>query len=72
MERTYKKIEIVGISEKSFAEATQNAVAHASKTLRNLDWFEVTDMRGLIVKGKVKEFQVTVKIGFRLEDQPAN
>ena len=72
MERTYKKIEIVGISEKSFAEATQNAVAHAAKTLRNLDWFEVTDMRGLIVKGKVKEFQVTLKIGFRLEDQPAN
>ena len=72
MERTYKKIEIVGISEKSFAEATQNAVTHASKTLRNLDWFEVTDMRGLIVKGKVKEFQVTLKIGFRLEDQPAS
>ena len=72
MERTYKKIEIVGISEKSFAEATQNAVAEAAKTLRNLDWFEVIDMRGLIVKGKVKEFQVTVKIGFRLEDQPAS
>ena len=70
MERTYKKIEIVGVSEKSFAEATQNAVAKASKTLRNLDWFEVVEMRGLIQKGKVKEFQVTVKIGFRLEDQP--
>ncbi|MBI4443010.1 MAG: dodecin domain-containing protein [Acidobacteria bacterium] len=71
MERTYKKIEIVGVSEKSFADAVQNAVAKASKTLRNLDWFEVAEMRGLIVKGKVKEFQVTVKIGFRLEDQPA-
>ena len=70
MERTYKKIEVVGVSEKSFAEATQNAVAKASKTLRNLDWFEVVEMRGLIQKGKVKEFQVTVKIGFRLEDQP--
>ncbi len=72
MERTYKKIEIVGISEKSFAEATQNAVAKASSTLRNLGWFEVVEMRGLIEKGKVKEFQVTVKIGFRLEDQPAS
>ena len=72
MERTYKKIEIVGVSEKSFAEATQNAVAKASKTLRNLDWFEVVEMRGLIQKGKVKEFQVTVKIGFRLEDQPVH
>ena len=72
MERTYKKIEIVGVSEKSFAEATQNAVAKASKTLRNLDWFEVVEMRGLIQKGKVKEFQVTMKIGFRLEDQPVH
>ena len=71
MERTYKKIEIVGVSEKSFAEATNNAVAKASKTLRNLDWFEVVEMRGLIQKGKVKEFQVTVKIGFRLEEQSA-
>jgi flavin-binding protein dodecin len=66
MEETYKKIEIVGISEKSFAEATRNAVAKASRTIRNLNWFEVTEMRGLIEKGKVKEFQVTVKIGFRL------
>ena len=72
MERTYKKIEIVGVSEKSFAEATQNAVAKAGKTLRNLDWFEVVEMRGLIQKGKVKEFQVTVKIGFRLEEQPVH
>ena len=72
MERTYKKIEVVGVSEKSFAEATQNAVAKASKTLRNLDWFEVVEMRGLIQKGKVKEFQVTVKIGFRLEEQPVH
>ena len=67
MEETYKKIEIVGISEKSFAEATRNGVAKASRTIRNLNWFEVTEMRGLIEKGKVKEFQVTMKIGFRLE-----
>jgi flavin-binding protein dodecin len=71
MERTYKKIEVVGVSEKSFAEATQNAVAKACQTLRNVDWFEVMEMRGLVEKGKVKEFQVTVKIGFRLEEQQA-
>ena len=71
MERTYKKIEIVGISETSFAEATKHAVAKACQTLRNVDWFEVMEMRGLVEKGTVKEFQVTVKIGFRLEDQPA-
>ncbi len=71
MERTYKKIEIVGVSEKSFAEATQNAVAKACQSLRHVDWFEVTEMRGLVENGTVKEFQVTVKIGFRLEEQPA-
>jgi len=71
MERTYKKIEIVGSSEKSFAEATKNAVAKACQSLRNVDWFEVSEMRGLVEKGTVKEFQVTVKIGFRLEEQPA-
>ena len=71
MERTYKKIEIVGISDTSFGEATQNAVAKACQSLRHVDWFEVTEMRGLVENNKVKEFQVTVKIGFRLEDQPA-
>ena len=71
MERTYKKIEIVGSSEKSFGEAVQSAVAKACQSLRHVDWFEVTEMRGLVENDKVKEFQVTVKIGFRLEDQPA-
>jgi flavin-binding protein dodecin len=69
MEPTYKKIEIVGISETSFGEATQNAVAKACQSLRHVDWFEVTEMRGLVANDKVKEFQVTVKIGFRLEEQ---
>jgi flavin-binding protein dodecin len=71
MERTYKKIEIVGSSDTSFGDATQNAVAKACQSLRHVDWFEVTEMRGLVENNKVKEFQVTVKIGFRLEDQPA-
>ena len=68
MDPVYKKTEVVGTSDKSFAEATRTAVAKASRTLRNLDWFEVVEMRGFIEKGKVKQFQVTLKIGFRLED----
>jgi flavin-binding protein dodecin len=71
MERTYKKIEIVGASEESFAEAAKNAVAKACQSLRNVDWFEVMEMRGLVENGQVKEFQVTVKIGFRLEAEHA-
>jgi flavin-binding protein dodecin len=70
VERTYKKIELVGVSETSFAEATENAVARACQSLRHVDWFEVTEMRGLVAGNKVKEFQVTVKIGFRVDDQP--
>ena len=68
MDRTYKKIEIVGVSEKSYAEATKNAVAKAAKTIHNMNWFEVAEMRGMIDNGKIKEFQVTIKVGFRLDD----
>jgi hypothetical protein len=70
MERTYKVIEVVGVSEKSFAEATRNAVEQAAKTLKGLAWFETTQMRGLIRDGRVAEFQATVKIGFRLLENP--
>jgi flavin-binding protein dodecin len=59
--------EIVGTSPNSFAEAVQEAVKRASKTLRNMGWFEVVEERGMIKDGKVAEFQVTVKIGFELE-----
>jgi dodecin len=74
MERTYKKIEIVGISETSFREATQNVVAKACQSLRHVDWFEVTEMRGLVEKDKVKEFQTPLRSAFgwkvnRLEQQ---
>ena len=71
MERTFKKVEVVGVTENGFTEATRNAVAKACQTLRNVGWFEVLEMRGLVDKGAVKEYQVTVKIGFRLEDQEA-
>ncbi len=70
MNRTYKVIEVVGVSDKSFAEATRNAVAQAAKTLKGLAWFETTQMRGLIKDGKVSEFQVAVKIGFRVLENP--
>ena len=63
----YKITELVGISPKSFAEATKAAVAEAAKTVRNMDWFQVVEERGRIVDGAVAEFQVTLKIGFRLE-----
>ncbi|MDZ4835888.1 MAG: dodecin [Candidatus Melainabacteria bacterium] len=60
--------EIVGTSNKSFADAAQQAVKRASKTLRDLRWFEVTDMRGAISEGQIFEFQVTLKVGFQLEE----
>ncbi len=67
MPGTYKMIEIVGTSPQSFAEAVKAAVVEASKTVHHMDWFEVIDERGRIADGKVQEFQVTVKIGFRIE-----
>jgi flavin-binding protein dodecin len=68
MSGVYKMTEIVGTSNKSFADAAQRAVKRASKNLRDLKWFEVTDMRGMISEGQVSEFQVTLKVGFKLED----
>ena len=63
----YKKIEIVGTSKTSFAEAVKAAVAEAGKSLRGMSWFEVVEERGSIKDGKVNEFQVTVRVGFRVE-----
>ena len=67
-ENVYKKIEVVGTSKESFAEATRNAVARASSTLHGMSWFEVVEQRGRIgAKGEVEEFQVTLKIGLKLD-----
>jgi dodecin len=66
--RVYKLVEIVGTSDQSFARAVAQGVERASKSLRNLDWFEVTEMRGRIEKGRVAQYQVKIKVGFRLED----
>jgi flavin-binding protein dodecin len=64
---TFKVIELVGTSPVSFAEAVKAAVAEASKTVRNMGWFEVVEERGRIADGAVAEFQVTIKVGFKLE-----
>lgn len=66
-DQIYKKVEVVGTSTESFARAADAAVEKASKSLHNLDWFEVTEMRGRIESGKVSQFQVTMKVGFRLD-----
>ncbi len=68
-DHVYKKIEIVGSSPKGFEEAVRNALTRAQKTVRNMRWFEVTETRGCIEEeGKVGEWQVTLKIGFTLEE----
>ena len=67
-EHVYKSVEITGSSPDGVKQAIDRAIAKASQTLRNLDWFEVIGVRGHIDDGKVAHYQVTLKIGFRLED----
>jgi flavin-binding protein dodecin len=67
--RTYRVSEIVGTSPDGIDQAIRNAVERASRTLRHLDWFEVTQVRGQVKDGAVEHFQVGLKIGFRLEDE---
>jgi dodecin len=67
-DNVYSISEIVGTSSDGIDAAIRNAVARASRTLRNLDWFEVDEVRGHIVDGAVEHFQVRLKVGFRLED----
>jgi hypothetical protein len=68
---TYSITEIVGSSTEGIDDAIKGAVSRASKTLHNLDWFEVTGMRGRIEDDGLCHFQVTVKVGFRLDERPA-
>jgi dodecin len=65
--KVYRVTEVVGTSSEGVKEAVQNAVRRAHTTLRNLDWFEVVEVRGTIRDGEVGEFQVAVKIGFKLD-----
>jgi dodecin len=67
-DHVYKKIELTGSSPNSIEEAVQNAIARASQTIRQMRWFEVTETRGYIEDGQIAHWQVTVKIGFTLED----
>ncbi len=66
MERTYKLIELVGISETNYEEAIQNAVSKAAQTLQGLSWFEVVELRGHIVDNRVSEFQAKLKVAFKI------
>lgn len=68
MSHIYKKIEIVGSSPNSIEEAVQNAVSRAAKSIRNMRWFEVVETRGHIEDQKVAHWQVTIKVGFTLDD----
>lgn len=64
----YKIVELVGSSTSSTDDAIRNAVAKASQTIRHLDWFEVVETRGHIADGKIAHYQVTLKVGFRIEE----
>jgi flavin-binding protein dodecin len=65
-DKTYKLIELVGVSDESTEHAIRNAITRASQTLSGLDWFEVVETRGTIQNGSVAQFQVKLKVGFRI------
>ena len=65
---TYRLTEIVGTSPKSVDDGIRSAIARADKTLRNLDWFQVSEVRGTIKDGEVAQYQVTMKVGFRVDE----
>jgi flavin-binding protein dodecin len=67
-DHVYKVVEVVGTSEESISKAIDRAVGKAAATLRHLGWFEVGQIRGEIEDGKVKQYQVALKVGFRLEE----
>ncbi|MFD7406412.1 dodecin [Streptomyces sp. NPDC059866] len=65
---TYRVTDIVGTSPEGVDKAIRNGISRASQTLRNLDWFEVTEVRGQLDNGEIAHWQVSMKVGFRLED----
>jgi dodecin len=67
-DHVYKSVEITGTSPEGVTQAIDGAIAKASQSLRNLDWFEVMSVRGQLAEGRVAHYQVTLKVGFRLED----
>jgi dodecin len=68
-EKTYDVIELVGVSEQSIFHAIHNAVIKASQTIRNIDWFKVKKIRGMVKNNSEPVFQVHIELGFRLEDK---
>ncbi|MER5916042.1 dodecin [Streptomyces sp. NPDC001982] len=67
-DHTYRVTEIVGTSHEGIDQAIRNGITRAGQTLRNLDWFEVTQVRGQIENGQIEHYQVCLKLGFRIED----
>ena len=67
-DRTYRITELVGTSPESIENAIRSGIARASQTLRHIDWFEVTEIRGYVRDGALDHYQVGMKLGFRLED----
>jgi flavin-binding protein dodecin len=67
-EHVYKSLELTGSSKTSIEDAVTKAIAKASKTVRNIHWFQVTETRGHVENGKVAHWQVSIKVGFTLED----
>ena len=65
---TYRLTDIVGTSSDSIQQAVRNGVARANETVRHIDWFEVKEIRGTVVNGEVGQFQVTMRVGFLVED----
>lgn len=66
-EHVYKKIEVVGSSQKSVEDAIENAISKAGKTIHNMRWFEVMQTRGYLEKGQISYYQVDLKIGFTVD-----
>jgi flavin-binding protein dodecin len=64
---TYKKIEIVGTSSQSFSDAVANGIAKAAESVHGMSWFEVAEQRGSVADGKVQQFQVTLRVGFKVD-----
>ena len=67
-DHVYKILELVGSSEESIEAAIQNAISRASKTIREMKWFEVSETRGHIENGSVRHYQVTLRVGFTIEE----
>ena len=67
--KTYKKIELVGTSDRSFEDAIDSAIRQAERSVKGMSWFEVSEFRGAIKDGKASEYQVTLKVGFRVLEE---